>query len=168
MPALVPAIPSRELHEARCRDAEQDGDWFGAHWQLSQMILDDQNSADQNDAGQSAWRLFARRARTWSERGDFDKADEDYDAARSMLDGEADDLTNWYRHRVVACQRSEKWQTAVWYLDRILSLDDKDWNAYASRAEAYLKLGDQEKHAADLETALKLCDDPIYQQMHQQ
>ena len=166
MPALVSAISPHDLHEARCRDAEQDKDWFGAHWHLSQMIPD-----DSRDLRESDWQLFARRARTWSERGDFEQASQDYDSASSLLVdemGESENLVNWYRHRVVACQRTEQWQTAIWYLDRILMLEDNDWNAYASRAEAYLKLGNKEEHAADLEEALKLCDDPIFQQIYQE
>ena len=162
MPFLVPTIDPRDLHDARCRDAEQDKDWFGAHWHLSQMISDDANSGRFSN-----WQLFARRARTWSERGDFARATKDYESAKSALNGEVENLANWYRHRVVGCQRAEEWLTAIWYLDRILLLDGNDWNAYASRAEAHAKLGDLEKQAADLKMALKLCDDPIFEQIHQ-
>ena len=161
MPALVPATPSRDLHEARCRDAEQDEDWFGAHWHLSRMIME-----APDDTGPSSrpldWQLFARRARTWSERGDFEQAEADYDAASALLDSDVDKLTNWYRHRVVACQRAGNWQTAIWYLDRILLVDGNDWNAFASRADAHSRLGNSEKQSADLEMALKLSDDPIF------
>ena len=80
MPDLVPTIPHCDLHEARCRDAEQDKDWFGAHWHLSRMILED----DDNDR-QSNWQLFARRARTWTERGEMEQAIADYDAASDLL-----------------------------------------------------------------------------------
>ena len=160
MPALVQVIQQRDLHDTRARDAEQDKDWFGAHWHLDKMILN-----DHRDQRQAEWQLFARRARSWSQRNDYENAGKDYDVAGLLLDNDVE-LTNWYRHRVVACQRAGNWETAIWYLDRILKLDDQDWNSYAARAEANLKLGNGEEHDLSRKMALKFCNDPIYKMLH--
>ena len=161
MPALVQVIVPRDLHEARARDAEQDKDWLGAHWHLNRIIL-----SDRQQQLPAEWQLLARRARTWSERSDFDQAEQDYAAATELLPGHAEKLTDWYRHRVVECQRRANWKAALWYLDRILLLDDKDWNSYAARADAHFRLGDFDKQAADKTQALKLSDDPIYRRLY--
>ena len=157
MPSMVDVIQQFDLHESRARDAEQDADWNGANWHLARMILEREGKD-----GSSDWQLFARRARTWSERGVFEKAELDYLAASSLLGDENEKLVDWYRNRVVTCQRTGSWETALWYLDRILQRDQNDWNSYASRAEIHLKMGKTEEHAADFELVKQLCDDPLY------
>ena len=161
MPALVQVVQQRDLHDSRARDAEQDEDWFGAHWHIDKLI-----SNDRREQRDSQWQLFARRARTWSQRSNFEAAEKDYDVAGSLLNSDSEKLINWYRHRVVACQRTAQWETALWYLDRILKLDDKDWNSYAAMADAHLKLDNNKEHASSLKSALKLSNDPIYKEIY--
>ena len=158
MPDLVQVVHPRDLNDARAQDAEQDADWIGAHWHLDRLLLDDQNNGRQSD-----WQLFARRARTWSERSDFQQAEYDYDSAMELLGDDIGKLTDWYRHRVVTCERSGNWSTALWYLDRILEHDRNDFNSYASRAEVHYRLGNMVQHTADRKRSLAFCDDAIYE-----
>ena len=163
MPSLVEVVEQRDLHNSRAQDAEQDADWIGAYWHIDRIIGEREGKQDQLE---SAWQLYARRARTWTERGVFEKAELDYQEANSLLGNENEKLTDWYRNRVVTCQRTGNWETALWYLDRILQLDDSDWNSYAARAEVYLKMGKTREHKADFEMVNQLCDDPIYLRRH--
>ena len=83
-----------------------------------------------------------------------------------LLGDDIGKLTDWYRHRVVTCERSGNWATALWYLDRILEHDRDDFNSYASRAEVHYRLGNMEQHTADLQRSLAFCDDVIYERQY--
>ncbi len=80
--------------------------------------------------------LHARRAAQMETlAGRFDGAGADYAGAEQL------GLTGFTRGLVSAtdrdCQASERWSTALWFLERLLAARPKDWTVYADRAAVY-------------------------------
>jgi hypothetical protein len=98
-------------HDARARDAEQDGATFTALWHLDRLVAlrpDD-------------WLLYARRGRAYSIAGQLDSADAEYKlAAQHASTGT---LVDWYRHRVVDCEGAGQDATARWYQERVIAAE---------------------------------------------
>lgn len=119
-------------HEARARDAEEDGDWFAAQWHLDRLI----KTAPEN------WVLYARRARSHSERGDFASAQADYSQARERLEvpGDLRRLILWYHQRSLTCRSNSNWQAALWYLDHLIKEDPNDIELQADRMSVEFEL----------------------------
>lgn len=163
MPKLVPPVDDRLLHEHRARDAEQDRDWFGAQWYLDRLIDGCQRESESSENKTHRWLLLARRARTYSERGNLDAAANDYAAAREHLSNkDAERLTIWYRHRAVDCLRNNNLNLGIWYLGQVIGIDCSDWQDYAMRAEFHKRLKNSEMQKSDEEHARLLSDDPLY------
>jgi WD40 repeat protein len=97
-------------HDDRARDAEQTGQTFTARWHLDRLI----------GLRQTDWLLYARRARTLTSDGRWDRAKKDYQRALEL--GCRDDLLAWYHFRMSACQWRQQSSAAQWYLHRILQL----------------------------------------------
>jgi tetratricopeptide (TPR) repeat protein len=100
------------------------------------------------------WLLHARHAWALSTAGQLQQADADY--VRAWEYGPHDQVLNWYRHCVADCECQEQWNTALWYLNRLLTGDPKDPEGYADRAAVYAKLGQPEQRDADLAKAIQL------------
>src|SRR5207237_6700365 len=96
---------ARAWHDARARDAEAVRRPFTARWHLDRLA-----ALDPTD-----WEPHARRARTYSDAGDFAAADAAY--AEAVRRGPAEVL-EWYRHRAAECEAAGRWETALWYLNR--------------------------------------------------
>ncbi len=141
-----PVGPSA-YHDARARDAEQDGDWFAARWHLDRLI-DDRAAADGGGDRPDPWLLRARRARAGSAAGRFDAADADYRRAEELASRALVDA--WYRQRIADCERAAQWRTALWYLDRCLAAAPRDAELYAIRARILGRLGRREDQVASL------------------
>jgi WD40 repeat protein/tetratricopeptide (TPR) repeat protein len=135
------AVGDHAFHDARARDAEQDGDPFAARWHLDRMIA----------TGGNGWLSHARRGRLATSEGRFDQAEADY--ARALKLSSPAQLLNWYRHRVSACRTTNQWPAALWYLNRAVAAASDDWQFYADRALVFGKLGKGEECKQDLEQA---------------
>jgi WD40 repeat protein/tetratricopeptide (TPR) repeat protein len=142
-------ITEADWHEARARDAEQAGDSFAARWHLDRLI----------QLRPQDWHGYARRARAFSTAGQLERAGADYERAQKKASRE--EILNWYRHRIADCEGAHQWQGILWYADRALALEPKDWHLYASRARAHDKLGQTSAGKADLARAVDLGADSL-------
>lgn len=104
----------RAWHEARARDAEQAGDAFAAMWHLDRLIA----------MAPDDWFLFARRARLHADAGRFDRAAAELDEARRF--GRRDDVLAWETQCAARCRTLRRWQTAMWYLERLIAAQPDD------------------------------------------
>ncbi len=136
------AVSEARFHDARARDAEQDGDPFAARWHLDRLL-----ALEPED-----WLTWARRARAWTDANQLEQAEADYSRARQR--GSVDHLLCWYRHCIVAGQAARRWPNVLWYLNRALALAPDDWHLYADRALAYEKLGKGKEQETDAEEAV--------------
>jgi WD40 repeat protein/serine/threonine protein kinase/tetratricopeptide (TPR) repeat protein len=143
-------IPEADWHDARTRDAEQAGDAFAARWHLDRLVR----------LRPKDWLAYARRARTFSAAGEFDRAGADYERARQRASRE--EILNWYRHRITDGEGAGRWPAVLWYADRALALEPKDWQLYASRARAHDRLGQAGAAEADLDRAIELGADSLF------
>jgi WD40 repeat protein/tetratricopeptide (TPR) repeat protein len=141
---------SDAYHEARARDAEQDGDCFAAKWHLDRLI------AGQDGKGNaSRWILYARRARCLMVEGDrFAEAEADYD--RALKHASRQELSNWYRHCMADCLAAKHWPAALWYLDQVIAAEPNDWRLFADRAFVLEKLDRKKERESDLIQATQL------------
>ena len=62
---------------------------------------------------------------------------------------------DWYRQQVVNCEASERWSTALWYLERLLAARPKDWTVYADRAAVYGQLKQTQQRETDERRAVE-------------
>jgi WD40 repeat protein len=97
-------------HDDRARDAEQTEQTFTARWHLDRLI----------GLRPTDWLLYARRARTHTSDGRWERAEKDYQRALELRC--RDDLLAWYHFRVSTCQWRQQSSAAQWYLHRILQL----------------------------------------------
>jgi hypothetical protein len=114
--ALRSSVRDVAYHDARARDAEQDGATFTALWHLDRLVAlrpDD-------------WLLYARRGRAYSAAGQLDRADAEYRLADQHVSTEV--LLDWYRHRVADCAAAGQDATALWYQNRVLAAEPKAQN----------------------------------------
>jgi WD40 repeat protein/serine/threonine protein kinase/tetratricopeptide (TPR) repeat protein len=146
-------ISDQDFHDARARDAEQDGDSFAARWHLDRVL------GIQAEVREK-WLTYARRARQFTVSGQFAQADADYARARGL--GSAEKLLNWYRYRINDCLKAGQWQAARWYLQRVLAAAPNDWHLYADRALVHDKLGRTQAWEADVTQAVARGADGVY------
>jgi WD40 repeat protein/tetratricopeptide (TPR) repeat protein len=154
--AYASSLSESTYHEARARDAEQDGNTFAARWHLDRLISA-RAPAENTDSPPDLWVLHARRARAWSIAGRLDRAAADYSRAEQL--GSRRLILDWYRHRVADCERAAQWQTALWYLDRCMAAEPRNWELHVSRARVLGRLGKSEERLAALNRAAELGDD---------
>ena len=157
-PARQPSgISDVAFHEARARDAEQDDDSFAARWHLDRLVALQPERSDK-------WLTYARRARQFTASGQFKEAEQDYARARKL--GSAEQLLNWYRYRIHDCLISKQWQSAQWYVERVLAVAPDDWHLYADRALINDQFGRLKEWEADLKRAVAHgADSPFQLQM---
>jgi WD40 repeat protein len=151
--AYASAVSESDYHDARARDAEQDGITFAARWHLDRLIAM-RASAETAGGIPDLWLLYARRARAWSIAGRLDQADADYLCADRL--GSRSLILDWYAHRIVDCEQTANWQTALWYLDRCLAAEPGKWQLYVRRARVLGRLGKSDRSLADLKRAAQL------------
>jgi WD40 repeat protein/serine/threonine protein kinase/tetratricopeptide (TPR) repeat protein len=138
-------VSDRDYHDARARDAEQDGDAFAARWHLDLLLA--LHSTDED-----RWLALVRRARQYTVSGNLDEAAKDYSRARKL--GSAEQLQNWYRYRILECLERKRSQSAIWYVNRVLAESPNDWHVYADRATANEQLGRSKEWEADVQQAV--------------
>jgi hypothetical protein len=131
------SVGDDDYHEARARDAEQDGNTVAAVWHLDRRIAARKAGAKAKAAvvdPSDLWLLYARRARAQTTAGRFDAAAADYARAEQL--GSHARVLDCYRHRVVDCEEAGLWTAAVWYLDRLIAAEPRDPELLDQRARA--------------------------------
>ncbi len=109
-------------------------------------------------SSQAGWRIAAMRGDCAVQRRDFEKAEQFY----SSLDGiekvhlAADD---WQRHRIDSALAKGQFETAKWYLDRLIRFNPKDWTLLRDRARVYKSQQKEELRIADMDRAIQLNPD---------
>jgi eukaryotic-like serine/threonine-protein kinase len=136
-PALAISSGPGEWHDRRARDAEEDGSTTAALRHLDSLI----------GLRPREWSGYARKGRAYAQAGALDLAAKAYDRAEAVGRGEVRD---WYRHRAAALRLAERWESALWYQERLVKSGADDWQAYADRAELYGRLGRTAEQEADL------------------
>ncbi len=111
---LVEPIGDGAWHDARARDAEQDGDDFAALWHLDRLI-----ALDPGD-----WFLYARRARAHADANRLERAAADTE--RALRCGPRDALLAWSEQCAARSRTLRRWPTALWYLDRLIAARPDD------------------------------------------
>jgi WD40 repeat protein/serine/threonine protein kinase len=112
--AFSSSVGDVAYHDARARDAEQDGATVSALWHLDRLVAlrpDD-------------WLPYARRGRAYSAAGQLDRADAEYRLAAQHVSAAV--LLDWYRHRVADCAAAGQDATALWYQNRVLAAEPKE------------------------------------------
>jgi WD40 repeat protein/serine/threonine protein kinase len=145
--AYASSVSECDYHDARARDAEQDGNGFAALWHLDRLVA--------LEPGE--WLPYARRARVHTAAGRLDRADAEYRLARRHTSSAV--LADWYRHRAVECEAAGQDATALWYLNRAAALRSADAGLFAHRAALHAKAGRFDDSVADWTRALKLRPD---------
>jgi WD40 repeat protein len=112
--AFSSSVRDVDYHDARARDAEQEGATFTALWHLDRLV------ALRPDDGLP----YARRGRAHSAAGQLDRADAEYRLAAQHVSAEV--LRDWYRHRVADCAAAGQDATALWYRNRVPAAEPKD------------------------------------------
>jgi WD40 repeat protein len=131
-------------HRVQASEAEHEGKTFAALWHLHRLSALEPN----------AWFWHARRARIHLQAEDPQQADAD--DAKAQACAAAGQMENWYRHELTDCRVAKRWQTALWYADRLLSTLPRDGDLYAARAEIHKNLERSPQAAADLARAIEL------------
>jgi serine/threonine protein kinase/WD40 repeat protein len=134
---------SLDWHEARAREAEQDGDVMAALGHVSQL----------SEAGADAWRSEFRRARFLALAGRPGEA-EAADRRAAALAG-PERTAAWYGRCAAAGAAAADWKLAAWYLDRLVAVSPGDWVPYVRRADARERLGQSRDALADLVRAVE-------------
>jgi WD40 repeat protein len=121
--AYASSVSDVAYHDARARDAEQDGNWFATQWHLDR-ILAARHGEGQASGPPDAWLLYVRRARVHANAGRLGAANADYAEAERL--GPPGPMLDWYRHQVADCQLSGQWPKALWYLSRLLAAEARE------------------------------------------
>jgi WD40 repeat protein/serine/threonine protein kinase len=112
--AFSSSVSEVAYHEARARDAEQDGATFTALWHLDRLVA----------LRPEDWLLYARRGRAHSAAGHLDRAAAEYRLAAQHVSAEV--LLDWYGHRVADCVAAGQDAAALWYQNRMLAAEPKN------------------------------------------
>jgi WD40 repeat protein len=140
-----PPLGDAAWHGAQARQAEDDGNAHAACWHLDRLI---------RGRPGVPWLLYARRARAHAACGRFDQAAAD--AARAARAGSPRRVRQWESHQLGEFRLRGQWATALWYADRLIAAEPRDWGPYAERAAIRSALGDREGADADAARAVSL------------
>src|SRR5215468_5599266 len=95
---------------------------------------------------------FEHRARLTSDAGKCTNAQADYALAAKRAP--PDLLPAWYRVRIHDNIIAGRWQTAAWYIDRLLPHAPKDWQLHFDRAVVMAHLKKDAEYDVDLARAV--------------
>ncbi len=143
-PAALRLDDGPAWHEPMIREAEQNGNAFAAIWHLDRLIA----------ARPEDWLLFARRARARSLSDKFQQADADYREAERL--GSREQVLDFQTHAVIDCTKAERWDEALWYLDRLIAARPDDATLHEERAAVYGKLGREADRKAEIARVFEL------------
>jgi len=160
-------VSDPHFHDCRARDAEQDGDAFGAMWHLNRLIAvqeEDASPKRQREELSPAlalrtgvplpeqWFVYARRSWVNVNAGRGDQGD----FARVIAHSSRSQLVNWCRSCCVDYQAGGGWDWVLWYFQRMIETTPDDWRLYADRAQVLGQVGKQEEREADRARAVEL------------
>jgi Flp pilus assembly protein TadD len=128
-PALHQPADDADWHDARARDAEEDGNTFAALWHLDRLIA----------LRPQDWQPPARKGLIYARAGDLDLAESAYHLAAQHAPAAA--LQNWHRQNAATCLIQNQWSMALGHLDRLVAAGGDDWQVHADRATAFGHLG---------------------------
>jgi WD40 repeat protein len=128
-PALHRPADEADWHDARARDAEEDGNTFAALWHLDRLIA----------LRPRDWQPPARKGLLYAKAGDLDLAESAYRLAAKHAPAEA--LRDWHRQNAATCLVQGQWSTALRHLDWLVAARGEEWQVYADRATAFGNLG---------------------------
>jgi WD40 repeat protein/Flp pilus assembly protein TadD len=149
-PALPRPPDAADWHDARARDAEEDGNTFAALWHLDRLI-----ALKPRD-----WRPPARKGSLYAAAGEFDLAESAYRLAARNAPASA--LQDWHRQNAAACLVQGEWGSALRHLDWLVAAGGEDWQVHADRAAAYDHLGQHLKREAARARAVELGADAVF------
>jgi WD40 repeat protein len=110
---LVEPADEFAWHDARAHDAEELGMSFTARWHLDRIL---RRKPDD-------WLLYARRASTWTDEENWDRAETDYQHALER--GGPGPVLDWYRYRAWMATARGQESVAGWYRERIRRAKEK-------------------------------------------
>jgi WD40 repeat protein/Flp pilus assembly protein TadD len=149
-PALPRPPDAADWHDARARDAEEDGDTFAALWHLDRLIT----------LRPRDWQPPARMGLLYAAAGEFERAESAYRLAAS--NAPAADLQNWHRQNAATCLVQGEWGTALRHLDWLVAAGGEGWQVHADRATAYDHLGRHREREAARARAVELGADAAF------
>jgi tetratricopeptide (TPR) repeat protein len=145
-------------HLRQALDCVQAENWPAALWHLDQEI----GGADGSKVRPGrpyAWLAFALRTRVHVELARFDRAAADFD--RSVAAGPPERVLRWYRSYAVESAERAQWQSAFWYLDRMIAARPKEAGPYVDRARTCLKRNQGTEALAAYERAVEMSPDDV-------
>jgi serine/threonine protein kinase/tetratricopeptide (TPR) repeat protein len=148
--ALVPPRPDADWHDAVAADAEQDGDSYGAEWHLDRLAA----------LRPKDWTIPARLGRVLAAASRPDEAAAAYDLA-ARLARSTRDLSDWLRAVAAEHEATQKYDLALWNLDRAIKLTPDDWTLFAARTLLAHRAGRSEQVQADLDEVIRRSPDEI-------
>jgi serine/threonine protein kinase/WD40 repeat protein/tetratricopeptide (TPR) repeat protein len=142
--AIMPMRSEIDWHDAVAADAEQDGDSFGAEWHLSRLAKSRPND----------WTIPARCGRVFAVSGRRDDAAAAYDKARGLAPSPKM-LADWLRATATDDGLAQRYDLALWNLDRATALTPDDWTLYAARASVAYWAGQRDRASADVDEMIR-------------
>ena len=136
-------------HEGRARLAETRRDVPAQAWHINRLVA----------LAPKDWRFVARRGRLAALNQNLEQADRDYCQAAKLAPKAFQD---WLWFCLQDCQARDKWDLALWHLER---MDENDWQVHAERAEIFQKNGRADDHLRALTRAVALGGD-VRQHQH--
>jgi Flp pilus assembly protein TadD len=153
-PEADPALPrpsdEAAWHDARARDAEEDGNTFAALWHLDRLIA----------LGPQDWLPPARKGLLYAKAGDLGLAESAYRRAAQHAPAEA--LRGWHRQNAATCLVQGQWSAALRHLDWLVATGGEDWQVQADRATAFGHLEQQLECEAARGRAVQLGADAAF------
>jgi Flp pilus assembly protein TadD len=149
-PALSRPPDQADWHDARARDAEEDGNTFAALWHLDRLMA----------LRPRDWHLPARKGLLYATAGEFDLAESAYRLAAANAPAAA--LKDWHRQNAATCLVQGEWGRALRHLDWLVAAGGEDWQVHADRATAYEHLGRHREQEAARARAVELGADAAF------
>jgi Flp pilus assembly protein TadD len=149
-PALPRPPDAADWHDARARDAEEDGNTFAALWHLDRLIA----------LRPRDWRPPARQGLLYAAAGEFERAESAYRLA--ARNAPAADLQEWHRQNAATCLVQGEWGPALRHLDWLVAAGGEGWQVHADRATAYDHLGRHREREVARARAVELGADAAF------
>jgi Flp pilus assembly protein TadD len=149
-PALDRPADEADWHDARARDAEEDGNTFAALWHLDRLIT----------LRPQDWQPLARKGLLYAKAGDPGLAESAYRLAAQHAPAEA--LRDWHRQNAATCLVQGQCSTALRHLDWLVAAGGEDWQVQADRATAFGNLGQRLECEAARGRAVQLGADAAF------
>jgi tetratricopeptide (TPR) repeat protein len=149
-PALHRPTDEADWHDARARDAKEDGNTFAALWHLDRLIA----------LRPRDWQLHARKGLLFATTGDLALAESAYRTAAQHAPAEA--LQDWHRQNAAASLLQGQWGTVLRHLDWLVAAGGEDWQVHADRATAFGNLSQPVERKAARARAVQLGADAAF------